>query len=105
MWNYAMLDLGATLCTARRHSDDCPLSELHGLVEDFRYKKPQKPFKHSRRFYRGQIMKMLKELPSGIAQKELVSRLSPSPYDIESIVTDLKKDGLVVVRRSRVALP
>jgi A/G-specific adenine glycosylase len=105
MWNYAMLDLGATLCTARHHSDDCPMKELHGLVEDFQYKKPQKPFKHSRRFYRGQIMKLLKEAPAGLAQKELVHGLARSPYDIESIILDLKKEGLVVIRRSRVLLP
>src|SRR3989338_1937241 len=30
MWNYVMLDLGATLCTARNHSGDCPLMKLHG---------------------------------------------------------------------------
>jgi len=105
MWNYAMLDLGATMCTARHHSDECPMIKLHGLVEDFQYKKPQKPFRHSRRFYRGQIMKLLKESSKGIASQELVQKFIQSPYDIKHIINDLQKDGLVVVQRSRVLLP
>ena len=59
IWNYAMLDLGATLCSARQHNDSCPLMKLHGKVADFVYKKPQEKFAGSDRFYRGVLLKHL----------------------------------------------
>jgi len=59
VWNYAMLDLGATQCTARSHSNRCPLGKLHGRVGDFQHKKPQKKFAHSDRYYRGRIVALL----------------------------------------------
>ncbi len=74
-WNYAMLDLGATLCTARNHSaydSDCPLQKLHGKVGDFIYKKPQKKFAGSDRFYRG---KLLRTLTLGRVRVESVPKL------------------------------
>ena len=73
-WNYAMLDLGATLCTARNHSDECPLSRLHGKVGDFVYKKPQKKFAGSDRLYRGKILKLLTEMGS-VSHTEIMKQL------------------------------
>lgn len=104
MWNYAMLDLGASLCGARNHSDECPLMPLHGPVSDFVYKKPQKKFKDSRRYYRGQILKLLAEKKS-LRIAKLPELLSKKQSEIEGILHDLEKERLVVRIRESLSLP
>jgi adenine-specific DNA glycosylase len=104
IWNYAMLDLGATLCTARNHSDLCPFIKLHGAVGDFVYKKPQKKFKDSRRYYRGQILKLLSSQGS-IRVDALPELLGKTSEEIAEILGDLVKERLVSVRSRRVTLP
>lgn len=104
MWNYAMLDLGATLCTARNHSDKCPLVKLHGEVPDFVYKKPQKKFKDSRRYYRGQILKHL-SLQGSLSVTTLPMLLGKDIKETAGILEDLVKEHLVFVRARRITLP
>ncbi len=103
-WNYAMLDVGATLCTARHHSDECPFMKLHGKVGDFVYKKPQKKFKDSRRYFRGQILKHL-SVQGSLRVASLALLLGKTHEEILAILEDLKKEHLVVLRGSRVMLP
>jgi A/G-specific adenine glycosylase len=103
-WNYAMLDLGATLCTARNHSDACPLMKLHGKVGDFVYKKPQKKFAGSRRQTRGQILRLLtthKVMTMGTIAQEIGKTKAQSSEIIKELVTE----RLVVVVRGNVRLP
>ena len=102
-WNYAMLDLGATLCTARNHSDDCPLSTLHGNVSDFVYKKPQKKFEHSNRYYRGRILSVLTE--HSATQKELCRLLSITEARLLPLVTKLIAEKLVISKGKSFRLP
>lgn len=103
-WNYAMLDVGATLCKARNHSPECPFMKLHGAVSDFVYKKPQTRFTHSRRFYRGKILQLL-------AKEKEVSMLAIRGFigkdilEITEILCDLKKDGLITIVGRKIALP
>ena len=104
MWNYAMLDLGATLCTARNHSADCPLLKLHGAVDDFIYKKPQKKFKDSNRFYRGKIMRLLTE-HHALTVSSLAKYLGKTNEEIQVIVAGLRCEGLVTLTRGYVRLP
>jgi A/G-specific adenine glycosylase len=104
MWNYAMLDVGATLCTARNHSDECPFAELHGKVGDFVYKKPQKEFKDSRRYYRGQILKLLSS-QGRILLDALPELLGKTEEEIAGIIDDLAKERLILVRRPHIFLP
>ncbi len=104
MWNYAMLDVGAMLCTARNHSYDCPFTKLHGSVGDFVYKKPQAKFTDSRRFYRGKILRLLtKEKKISITM--LSDRIGKNAFDMSEILSDLKKEGLIAVSRGKIALP
>ena len=103
-WNYAMLDVGATLCTARNHSDKCPFLKLHGEVGDFVYKKPQTKFTDSRRFYRGKIVRLItkeKRVSRVMIEKELGKKIP----DIAAILQDLKKEGLIVLEGRTIALP
>jgi A/G-specific adenine glycosylase len=104
MWNYAMLDLGATLCTARNHSDLCPLMKLHGKVGDFAYKKPQRKFKDSRRYYRGQILKLL-SVQRSLHVDVLPELLRKTPEEVAEILDDLVKERLVSVHALRISLP
>jgi A/G-specific adenine glycosylase len=104
MWNYAMLDVGATLCTARNHSDLCPLMKLHGKVGDFAYKKPQKKFKDSRRYYRGQILKLLSSQRS-LRIDLLPDLLGKTSEEVAEILDDLVKERLVSVRSRHITLP
>lgn len=102
-WNYAMLDLGATLCTARSHSALCPMGMLHGTVEDFVYKKPQKKFADSDRFYRGRI---LSRLVDGNAKKAELEKLLPrAPKRLSTLLEKLIKEKLVVKRGAQYMLP
>jgi adenine-specific DNA glycosylase len=102
-WNYAMLDLGATACTARNHSPECPLRELHGKVGDFIYKKPQKKFAGSERFYRGNVLRFLaKERQATLVQlkNELVGHETPF-----ALLNKLTKEGLILKNKAKYSLP
>ncbi len=103
-WNYAMLDLGATLCTARNHSPECPLMKLHGKVGDFVYKKPQKKFKDSRRFYRGQILKIFTQ-KQGATTLELQSLTKLEKELLNEILKDLLKEKLLKKTGTKIMLP
>ncbi len=104
VWNYAMLDLGALCCTARNHSQECPLMKLHGKVGDFVYKKPQKKFKDSRRFYRGQILKLLTEKKTTtLVYVRSVLKLEHELVD--NIVDDLLQEALLAKKGKKLTLP
>lgn len=103
-WNYAMLDLGATLCTARNHSEKCPIRELHGPVGGFQYKKPQKKFAGSDRFYRGQILRLLMKSGS-ITGKRLAKHLGVNEKTARELTLGLAREHLVVLTQGKVTLP
>ncbi len=102
-WNYAMLDVGATRCTARHHDPTCPFQDLHGPVEDFVYKKPQSRFAGSRRSYRGKIIRSLVEEGS-MTVRALALRIGLSYEETEDIVGDLLAERFVSRRGARVTL-
>ena len=97
MWNYAMLDLGASLCSSRSHSDACPLQKLHGDVGDFIYKKPQEKFAGSVRYCRGRIIARLTE--GSATKKQLRSELKLDDVALEAIIIKLIHGGFVVQKR------
>jgi A/G-specific adenine glycosylase len=92
-WNYAMLDLGATSCSARRHSADCPLTGLHGKVGDFVYKKPQSKFKHSNRYWRGKVIDQLRNNKQMTLYK--LQRSLPNADRLKDILTALLSEGMI----------
>lgn len=102
-WNYAMLDLGASYCSARNHSEECPLAELHGPVSDFVYKKPQKKFKDSPRFYRGRIIKLLTQ-EGALTLSRLPILLGKTTNEIAPILDGLLRERLITMRRGRIFL-
>lgn len=114
-WNSALMDLGATLCTARAPKCvDCPMQKSCAsfpleLVAPPRIRKAKVPFESTTRFARGRIIDRLRELPPGkqVSLLDLHRELDlpgRSADDITALVTALARDGLVVVRNRQVAL-
>ena len=103
-WNYAMLDLGANLCTARNHSNECPLQKLHAKVGDFVYKKLQKKFAGSDRFYRGKLLKFLTHWGNA-SHAEIMKQLSEYKGNKTQIVERLLKEGMIVKNALKYNLP
>ena len=82
-WNQALMDLGATICTARAPSCvRCPLVELcstrprleradtraaHLAAEARATYRPEPPFQQTARYFRGRAVAKLRELPPGEA--------------------------------------
>jgi A/G-specific adenine glycosylase len=129
-WNQALMDLGATVCLARRpRCMLCParafckaaplLQGGNGHVAEERagYRiKREPPFKGSSRYYRGRVVEALRQLGEGeaITLSVLGEAIKPGMAAVEmpwllGLVHGLEADGLVKVAgkapRIRVSLP
>jgi A/G-specific adenine glycosylase len=123
-WNQAMMDLGAMVCTARAPKcDSCPVARWcrsRGMLargtaraaEPRATYRPEPPFKHSRRYYRGRIVEALRALPEG--KTITIDTLYPQVGATDSIdresfnglIAALERDGLLVLAQTgRVQLP
>jgi A/G-specific adenine glycosylase len=124
-WNSAMMDLGATICTARAPKClICPLQpacvaapvdaaaldsarERHG-----RKRSPQEaiPFEQTTRYARGRIIDRLRNLPPGrrISLLDLHTEVAPqvrrSLEELQTLLSALERDGLIDVSSGRIAL-
>jgi len=122
-WNSAMMDLGATICTARAPKCLlCPLKNecaaapvdavaLERLRKRHVKRSPQEsvPFEQTTRFARGRIIDRLRELPTGAAISLLdlyrdVDFAGRSVDEVRAIVGGLQRDGLVAEKGERYAL-
>lgn len=103
VWNYALLDIGATLCTARGHHDDCPLVPLHGIVRDVVKPKKAETFHGSARFWRGAIMRVLIAKGS-VTLAALAKEIALSKEETEQHVDALLRDRLVHRTHGRISL-
>jgi A/G-specific adenine glycosylase len=101
-WNQALMDLGATLCRARRPLClVCPLiAECGGPVVSRRAaSRSTAEFRGSSRFYRGRLVDLLRGLPGGTSIDALADELGgPSGRGrIIDLVHQLVSDGLLAV--------
>ncbi len=122
-WNSALMDLGATICTARAPKCLlCPLSaecaaapvdaaELDRLRGARRTGRSVVPFERTRRYARGRIVDRLRELPPGqrISLLDLHREIEPAisgrtVEDVRSFVAALERDGVVMRDGNHVAL-
>jgi len=122
-WNSALMDLGATVCTARAPKClICPLRDVcaaapvdPAALERARASngrpKPVTAFKETTRYARGRIVDRLRELPAGrrISLLDLhadLARALPNRTvgEIEGFVSALQTDGLVTREGNSVAL-
>jgi A/G-specific adenine glycosylase len=103
-WNQALMDLGATLCSARKPL--CLVCPLVGLCGGPSAPLPKRPaageFRGSTRQLRGRAVDTLRGLAEGesMSLNELVARTGAS----KPLIERLALDGLVQVTDGRVAL-
>lgn len=98
----ALMDFGASVCKAKPVCEQCPLrSECKAYAKgEFVVKRPkQSHFAHSRRFYRGQLLKLLNKF-TRISLVKLEKDYDIQKYSWPEIVVGLKKDGLVTVHET-----
>lgn len=104
-WNYALLDIGASVCGARTHDDArCPFQDMHGSVALTSRKKPQKTFRDSDRLYRGKIIRMLTTKKQEHVQS-IKKELGIETKRFQKIMDGLIAEGLVVRRGGVARLP
>jgi A/G-specific adenine glycosylase len=94
-WNQALFDLGATTCLARvPRCEQCPLAaRCPSRGMRFEPERKQGPFAGSNRARRAALVRDLHDGPRDVTL-----------YD-PAIVEGLQRDGLLVIRDGRVALP
>jgi A/G-specific adenine glycosylase len=115
-WNSALMDLGASLCTARAPKcllcplrSDCTAAPIEAAVLDAaraanaKPPSPQNaiPYAKTRRFARGRIIDRLRDLPPGerISLLDLQGAVRPAYTgtieDVREVVEALERDGLI----------
>lgn len=115
-WNHALMDLGATICTARRADcDRCPVQAWcasAGLVDpvaERALRVPRTPapkFESTQRYVRGRIVAALVEHRS-LLRRDLAASL-PAGIDqarIDAAVDGLLADGLIAASGEQLRLP
>ena len=125
-WGSALMDLGATICTARAPKcpvcplqNDCKAAPLDGAaIERLRAarNKPRAPqgalpFERTTRYARGRIVERLRDLPPGqrISLLDLHREVAPaipgrSLDDVRGLIAALERDGLISHDGTSVAL-
>ena len=109
-WNNALMDFGSMVCTANApNCSECPLQKSCSAFkagtqnEYLRIAPPQKPFAGSRRYYRGQVLKVLREGSVGI--QALAKQLKKPISWTKALLAELQGESLVVLEKSRASLP
>lgn len=106
-WHHALMDLGATVCTARApRCSECPLEGLcraraTGIVATT--PRRQAAFATSDRRVRGRILAALRESPAGLAATALRTRIDDER--VPRLIGALAAEGLVQRVGRRVRLP
>jgi len=106
-WHHALMDLGATVCTARApRCDECPLNGMcRARAAGVAPSRPRKraAFATSDRRVRGSILAMLREAPSGLTAAALRGHLQD--VRVPRLITALVTEGLVQRVGRLVTLP
>jgi A/G-specific adenine glycosylase len=119
-WNQALMDLGATVCTAAQPKCNlCPIVDLCPSAHKVRRKEPSvrraEPGRDGipNRIYRGRTIQALRELGAGetMSRAALGQIIKPDFASadrrwFEAVLWGLEKDGLIRLRaRKRISLP
>lgn len=112
-WNQVLMDLGATVCTARLpRCEDCPIHgscAWHGVGDDPApasafTSKPQSRFDGSDRQARGRLLRVLADAPL-VESRAAVAMGLADPGRAARLVATLVGDGLVARDGDRLCLP
>ena len=120
-WHNALMDLGATICTAQTPKcSQCPVAsqcqfekiiktktkeEQETLFALTRIKNKQGTFKNSNRFYRGRILDYLRKEETVEQQTLLKEFKEKYQKDISFILIELEKDKLIAIKKVTISLP
>ncbi len=113
MWNNAIMDFGAMICIAENPlCFSCPFSTpCHAFSEAKDPTRiaiiaapPQSKFIGSRRYYRGQLLKLLKEKRE-VEIKDVQTQWKKKEKWIHELITEMAKEGLVKVNGNNVGFP
>lgn len=105
IWNYAMLDVAATKCTARNHAQDCPLAALHGKIIEAPRKSVERKFLDTDRYARGRVLEALRGSKRGLSVLVLSQNASRDEEKTRSLLEKLLREGLVVKGKTLYKLP
>jgi len=106
-WHHALMDLGATVCTARApRCAECPLEDLcrareRGVVPTA--PRRQAAYAPSDRRVRGRILAVLRAVPGGLTAAGLRARIGDER--VPRLIAALASEGLVERSGRRVILP
>lgn len=127
-WHQALMDVGATVCDARR--PDCPRCPFLACCAaapflrppgdaalaraSIPYAPPQSKFHGSARYFRGRVVDFLRAQPDGRADEREVEAAvraaeaasgAPSPRSVRELLDGLERDGLARREGTLVSLP
>lgn len=115
-WHHAVMDLGATVCTARSpQCTQCPLSQHCPSKGALRYVPKQKRTEPSfrgepNRLWRGRIVDVLRTAHKGVTQRGLFATITGTRLDntddaawLQGIIAALRRDGIVHPTRLELA--
>lgn len=106
-WNHAMMDLGATVCTARAPKCDvCPIRALcasYPCAGDDVKKRPQKKFEGSDRMYRGRIVARLRGRAYDVDTLQKLVELDDDER-FGRLVDSLLREGLLLQKDGKMRL-
>lgn len=115
-WHHAVMDLGATICTARKPlCTSCPMADLcpsaHVLEHAQRIKRAEPMFRgEPQRLWRGRFVNALREAPNGLSPSALVAaagaaRLaSDEQVWFRAMIDALVRDGVIERAGTRIRL-
>lgn len=103
VWNQAVMELGATVCTARAPlCESCPIAGQCAFLRNGRpglgqrRTRPRQRFQGTDRQVRGLVLEALRGLPSGgTLERARVERLWEDRVQLDACVASLDDDGLV----------
>ena len=90
-WHNALMDYGSSILTARKTG--------------IKPKTQQSPFKTSKRYYRGQILKHLTTHKTITLKEAQLLRIPENTQDIKSILGDLEQEGFIVNKGTHYETP
>jgi A/G-specific adenine glycosylase len=116
-WHHAVMDLGATICTARKPiCTSCPMADLcpsaNVLEQAQRVKRDEPQFRgEPQRLWRGRFVDALRDAPDGLTSNRLLSVTGAGALTSDeqawyvAMIRALERDGVVmrVGRRIRLA--
>ncbi len=116
-WNQALMDLGATICVARKpRCLVCPIRSLckafdggNGAIAERKAVYRSSPFKTTRRYFRGRILAVLRDAPAGGMTISALGEMLPDRperhgYELRLLLETMTSDGLLTVAGETVRL-